>query len=177
MRGLALNTDKNGLDEVEVFALLETDNGLLPVIGATSIGTTLALQFTGLVESAHTHNLLAEQLFDGSLDLEFVGTTIHFEDNFIVELVQHGGLLRDADVLNDLIKIFHGTVRSGLGCASGEGFQAILNEEDGIGVKHLLDIHTVGGDKLCPRHVTRGEVSLLVKALGDNQDLLGSRLG
>lgn len=172
MRGLALDTDENVLDEVKVLALLETDDGLLPVIGTTSVRTTLALELACLVESADTHHLLTEQLLDGTLDLELVGPTVDFEDNFVVELVEHRGLLRDADVLDDLIKIFHGTVRSRLGRTSGEGFQAILNEEDGVGVKHLLDIHTICGDELRPWHVTCSKVGLLVEALGDDQDLL-----
>jgi len=78
------------LDKVEVFALLEADDGLLPVVGASLVGTALTPELASLVESANTFDLLAKQRFNGALDLDLVGTAIHLEDDVVVRLTPWG---------------------------------------------------------------------------------------
>src|SRR5688572_11663811 len=86
----------NRLDEVERFAFLETDDGFLPVVGATGIGTTLALEFAVVVGSANGQNGFAEELFHGLLDFKLVGLAVHFEGDLVVGLLKHGRFLGEA---------------------------------------------------------------------------------
>jgi hypothetical protein len=95
------------LDKVKRFTFLEADNRFLPVIRATGIGATLTAEFSVIVGSANGQNGFSEELFNSLLDFKLVGLAIDFEGDFVVSLLEKGGLLAESDVFNDLVNVFH----------------------------------------------------------------------
>lgn len=151
-------------DKVKVFAFFEADDSFFPFGGAAFIGTTAAFDFSGLVEGANPDNLLSQKVFHRLADFKFVGLRMHFDHNFVVLLIEHRCFFRYVDLLNHMVKIFHGAYwGKGLGGAGGEGFDGIFDEEHRIGVKQFFDVHAFHGNELCPWDVARGEVGGIVK--------------
>lgn len=113
--------------QFEGLTICKTDDSLLPLAGSTCIGATLAAQLASVVGGADTRHLFAEQLFHSLLDLQLVGTTVHLEGDFVVDLLKESGLLAEADVFDDLVTIFHdlGSRGSVLGAAMSEGLKSI----------------------------------------------------
>ena len=62
-----------------VFALLERDDGFLPMRTAPEVGAAFTLLLAGVVGRVDRRDLLLEEALDGRLDLEFVRLTIYFE--------------------------------------------------------------------------------------------------
>ena len=94
-------------NQIERFAFLETDDGFFPVVGAAGISAALTAEFSIVVGGANAEDGFSEELFDRLFDLKLVSLAIDFEGDFVVGLLEHGGLLTESDVFNDLVNIFH----------------------------------------------------------------------
>src|SRR5690606_25717470 len=90
------------LDEFDGLAVRETDEGLLPVLGAAGSGTAGTLLLALVVRGADVGDLLAEEPLDRILDLKLVGPAIHLEDVFVLLLGEQSGLLAQLDRIDDL---------------------------------------------------------------------------
>ncbi len=77
------------------------------MVGAARIGAALAAEFAVVVGGADARHGFAEELLDGLLDLKLVGLAVDFEGDFVVRLLEKGGLLAEADVFDDLVDVFH----------------------------------------------------------------------
>ena len=95
------------LDEIERLAFFQTNDGFFPVVGAAGISAALAAELTVIIGGADSHDGFSEELLDGLFDLQLVGLAIDFESDFVVRLLEKGGLLAEADVFNDLVNVFH----------------------------------------------------------------------
>src|SRR5689334_18567908 len=96
------------LDEVDLLALLEADDGLLPVGRAARDGAATALGLAVVVHRAHIVDLLAEETLHRVLDVDLVRVRVDFEDILIALFAENGGLLAESDGLDDLGKVVHG---------------------------------------------------------------------
>ena len=99
------------LHEVDAIALGEFHDRLLPIGRAAEVGASLALVFAADVAGVHGDDLLAEDRFDGALDLGLVRLRVDLEHVRVVLVAEEGGLLGELDGLDDLEDIFHGCVR------------------------------------------------------------------
>ena len=93
------------------------------MVSAARISAALAAEFPVIVGSANCQHGFSEEGFDGLFDLQLVGLAINFESDFVVGLLEKGGLLTEADVFNDLVNIFHDR-------GVGSGVQAVRCARD-----------------------------------------------
>lgn len=159
-----MTAGRQGLDEVDGFSVREANDGFLVAGGASFVGAALAADFAVVVCGADFDDLLVENGFDGLLDLKFVGGTIDFENNLVVLLLEQGGLFAEADVLNDLVDVFHGRRCSGkLGCALCEDGDGVADEDDDPREEQLLNVEIGRSDKLCPCNVACSKLGGVVE--------------
>ncbi len=151
---------RQGLDEVEGFAIRQADDSFLVASGAALISTALAADFTVVVSSADFDDLFVENGFNGLLDFELVSKAVHFENHLVILLLEQGGFFAEADVFDDLVDVFHGRKfgsLEGLGGALGEDRNGVTHKDDRVGEEQLLDVEFDRSDKLRPCDVARGE--------------------
>src|SRR5690242_9963223 len=96
------------LDEVDLLAFLEADDGLLPMNGASTNGATATLGLAVVVHGADVRDLLAEEKLHSVLDVDLVRILVDLEDILIELFTENGGLFAEADGLDDLGQIVHG---------------------------------------------------------------------
>ena len=86
------------LHKVNALTFGESDDGLLPMIGASSISALSAAFFAGDVQGANTDDGLAENFLNSLLDLNLVGLAVNLKDVLVVLLTEQGLRLIDVGI-------------------------------------------------------------------------------
>ena len=135
------------------------------------IGVPAALGLPSVIGSADVEHLDLEELFDGFFDLNLIGALIDLEGIGVVVFLEDGSLLRHPDGIDDAVNISHGLL-SGLGGALGEGFEGVINDDDGVEEEEFLDIDILGGLKKRPGEIALGPIGFLSEGTTDDENLL-----
>ena len=101
-RAESLDGHGGKLGEVDLVAVLERDDGLLPMRRAAGVLGVLAAGFTPDVGSVDGNHFDLEQLFHRFANLDFVGPPIGHHGVLVKPLGLHSALLADAHRLDDV---------------------------------------------------------------------------
>src|SRR5438067_4197101 len=103
VNGLKVLRAIRDLHEIDLLALLQRHDRLLPMRLPSKVGATFALLFPGVVAGVHGDDRLAEQPLDRLLDLDLVGAGRNAEHVLVVLLAQERRLLRQLDRWDQIV--------------------------------------------------------------------------